>query len=110
MKIQGGPKFVRPKDSETWCAVQDELKGTWTVKRDVTPSSGPETVAESVGDEETARLLASAPELSRRVEELLGVINSALCMLVEGPEALGSWRSAGQEATKILAETIVGRK
>ena len=39
-----------------------------------------------------------------------GTLNSALCMLVEGPEALGSWRSAGQEATKILAETIVGRK
>lgn len=99
-----------PKNSETWCVVQDELRGTWTVKRDASLSSGPETVADSVGDEETARLLASAPELSRRVEELLGIIDSALCMLVEGPEALGSWRSAGQESTRILAETIVGRK
>lgn len=101
---------MRPKDPETWCAVRDELKGTWTVRRDVISSSEPGMVAGSIGDEETANLLASAPELSRRVEELLGVINSALCMLVEGPEALGSWRSAGQEATKILTETIVGGK
>ena len=98
-----------PKDSETWCAVRDDLReGTWFVRKGAIPSS--ETVAESIEDEETAKLLASAPELSKRVEELLGIVDSALCMLAEGPEALGSWSSAGQEAIKILAQARVGGK
>jgi hypothetical protein len=47
-------------------------------------------------------------EIRPEENPLREVLSSALSMLVEGPEALNSWRLAGEEAIKILASALQG--
>jgi hypothetical protein len=47
-------------------------------------------------------------EIRQNQNPLREALNSALCMLAEGPEALGSWRQAGKEAIEILAKALQG--
>lgn len=47
-------------------------------------------------------------EIRPNQNPLREALNSALCMLAEGPEALGSWKRAGEEAIEILAKALQG--